>query len=227
MTAWASPRRSGASTPPSPRPRWPSTAPASWPSSRPRRRRPARSSTPWSARRRSRGRAGWRPRVRSTPRTRCCASWPTWPGCRRSAGGCFVSGGSAGNLSALAVARETGRSDRGGGEVGGGGRHRALVRGQRAGPAGAARARGADGRRRCLHRGRASGRPGRPSPRRVRGRRVGRLHQRRPHRRPGRPGRGVRRAQEPGCTSTAPTAWPRCSPRRSGRRSPGSKRPTR
>jgi hypothetical protein len=48
-----------------------------------------------------------------------------------SAGGCFVSGGSAGNLSAIAVARETGKKRLGGGRgrstPPGGGRHRCAL----------------------------------------------------------------------------------------------------
>ena len=46
-------------------------------------------------------------RARWPPRTRLCGSWPTWPACPKGAGGCFVSGGSAGNLSGLMVGRDT------------------------------------------------------------------------------------------------------------------------
>ena len=42
------------------------------------------------------------------------ASSPTWPGCRRPRAACFVSGGSAANLSALVVAREVAKRRRGG-----------------------------------------------------------------------------------------------------------------
>ena len=41
----------------------------------------------------------------ATPRTRRCAGSPTSPACPPSAGGVFVSGGTAGNLSALIAAR--------------------------------------------------------------------------------------------------------------------------
>ena len=82
------------------------------------------------------------------------------------AGGCFVSGGSAGNLSALAVARETAGPTAGGG-LGRGGRHRPLVGRQLAEAARAAVARRPDRRRRCLHRERAFAPPCPPSPRSV------------------------------------------------------------
>src|SRR6478609_8208039 len=52
-------------------------------------------------------------------------------GMPESAGGCFVSGGSAGNLSAIAVARETGKKRLGEAAAGstppGGGRHRCAL----------------------------------------------------------------------------------------------------
>ena len=50
---------------------------------------------------------GWRAAGRCGPRTRRCAGWPTWPGCPPEAGGCFVAGGTMGNLSALVAARAT------------------------------------------------------------------------------------------------------------------------
>ena len=51
----------------------------------------------------------------SSPRTRRCAGSPTWPGSPPTAGGVFVSGGTAGNLSALIAGPvRTGASDAGG-----------------------------------------------------------------------------------------------------------------
>ena len=222
MTAWASPRRSGASTPPSPRPRWPSTAPASWPSSRPRRRRRARSSTPWSARASFSGESWLEAAGAVHAENEVLRFLAGLAGLPPSAGGCFVSGGSAGNLERAGRGPRDRWSDRGGGEAG----WRWPTPRTRPWPTrwpcwGCARSwcrrppTVSSPGPRC-----AAALAGHP-PRRVRGRRVGGLHQRRPHRRPGRPGRGVRRAQEPGCTSTAPTAWPRCSPRRFGRRFAG------
>ena len=102
------PRRCWSCSPTSWPPRWcPATALVSSPSSRPRRRRPRCSST-WSCRAPPcRAPPGWRRPGWWSPRTRRSVCWPTWPGCRAGAGGCFVSGGSAGNLSALMVARDT------------------------------------------------------------------------------------------------------------------------
>ena len=85
----------------------PPTARASSASSRRRRPRPACCSTCSCPAPRSRASPGWRPPARSPRRTPCCGCSPTRPGMPPTAGGCFVSGGSAGNLSALAVARET------------------------------------------------------------------------------------------------------------------------
>ena len=87
----------------------PSTTSASSPTSRPRRRRRRRCSTPSSARGRSPARAGRRPAPPSPPRTPSSPGWPALAGLPRAAGGCFVSGGSAGNLSGLAVARDVWR----------------------------------------------------------------------------------------------------------------------
>ena len=79
------------------------------PSSSPscRRRRPRRRSCSiWSsARRASTPARGSKVPARSTPRTRRCAGSPTSPDCPETAGGVFVSGGTAGNLSALIAAR--------------------------------------------------------------------------------------------------------------------------
>ena len=74
------------------------------------RRRPACCSTRSCRPRRSTARRGWRRRARSTPRTRCCAFLADLAGLPEGAGGCFLSGGSAGNLSALVVARDVARA---------------------------------------------------------------------------------------------------------------------
>ncbi len=65
-----------------------STTRASCRSSRPRRPRPPCCSTSSSARRRSTPGRGSRAPARCTPRTRRCAGWPTWPGCRPRPAAC-------------------------------------------------------------------------------------------------------------------------------------------
>src|SRR5215217_4563912 len=69
-------------------------------------------------------------------------------GLPQTAGGCFVSGGSAGNLSALAVARETAKGRLGGGAAAAGDRRlrRTFLDRQHAAPAGDGRAGGEDPR---------------------------------------------------------------------------------
>ncbi len=82
-----------------------STTPGSCRSCRRRRPKP-RSCSTWSSERRASTPArGSRVAGRSSPRTRRCVGSPTSPACPPSAGGVFVSGGTAGNLSALIAAR--------------------------------------------------------------------------------------------------------------------------
>ena len=144
-----------------------------------------------------------------------------------SAGGCFVSGGSAGNLSALVVAREVAkRRGRGRGRgrrlAGGGQRRRALLDRQHAadpgdGPADrAAPTITGSPAPRC-------GRRSRPTATRLARRRRGDVghHQRRHHRRPGRRRRRSPASTACGSTWTAPTAAPGCSRRASGARYDG------
>ena len=83
------------------------TVPASCLSSPPRRPRPRCSSTCSSRARRSTEPRGSRPRGWWWPRTRHSVSWLPRRASPSGAGGCFVAGGSAGNLSALMVARDT------------------------------------------------------------------------------------------------------------------------
>ncbi len=72
-----------------------------------RRRRPRRRScsTSSSGRPASTPARGWRAPAPCSPRTRRCAGSPTSPGCPSRRGGVFVSGGTAGNLTALIAAR--------------------------------------------------------------------------------------------------------------------------
>ena len=83
------------------------TARASCRSSRPHPPRPRSSSTCSSPARRCTAPPGSRRPASSWPRTRPSACWPRRPASPPGAGGCFVAGGSAGNLSALMVARDT------------------------------------------------------------------------------------------------------------------------
>ena len=168
----------------------PPTARGSSGSSRRPRPRPACCSTCSCPAPRSRASRGSRRPARSRPRTPCCGSSPTRPGCPQSAGGCFVSGGSAGNLSTLAVARETAKK-----RLGAAGRgpaaprrrrhRRALLDREHPAAAGDGRPRGRDPRPPDDRGQRAGGDRGRPRP--VRHRRRGlhlRHHQRRHRRRP-------------------------------------------
>ena len=104
------PRRFGSSPMSSSPPACRSTIPATSPSCR-RHRPRSRSSPTWpSAPVRSTPVHGSRAPGRCGPRTRPWAGWPGWPGGREGAGGCFVSGGTAGNLSALVTARHARRA---------------------------------------------------------------------------------------------------------------------
>ena len=86
-------------------------SPLSSASFRPRRPRRHSFSTCSSRAPRSTASAGLRPPVRSTQKIRCSpARGPR--GLPESAGGCFVSGGSAANLSALAVGARNGQASR-------------------------------------------------------------------------------------------------------------------
>ena len=76
---------------------------------RPPRPRPRSSSTWWCRARRCRAHRGWKRPEPSRRRTKPCACWPTWPGCPNPPVGCSCQAGSAGNLSALVVARDTAR----------------------------------------------------------------------------------------------------------------------
>ena len=89
-------------------PRWSRvTAPASSRSSPPPRpRRPCCSTWSWPARR-SRGPRGWRRPGAVAAENQALGVLADMAGLPPGAGGCFVSGGSAGNLSALMVARDT------------------------------------------------------------------------------------------------------------------------
>ena len=78
---------------------------------RPRRRSCSTSS---SARRACTPVRGSKAAARSSPRTRRCGGSPTSSGCPTTAGGVFVSGGTAGNLSALIAARWNWRRRAGG-----------------------------------------------------------------------------------------------------------------
>ncbi len=80
-----------------------------WPTWPPRRRRRPTCSTSSSARRASSAGCGRAAPGPSPPRTRRSPGWPALAGFPDGAGGCFVSGGSAANLSALVTARHHAR----------------------------------------------------------------------------------------------------------------------
>ena len=76
-------------------------------SSRSRARGPARSATSSRAPATSTRGRGWRPPARRSSSCRCSTGSATGSGCPDTAGGTLLSGGSAANMTALAVARES------------------------------------------------------------------------------------------------------------------------